>query len=527
MMSELNTELPQAGSPSTGNPAAGSDRVQALVAGAGHTDFGGGQTSLESMTPRVPITLMDYVAAAKHQPARGASVGTTDHRRNAPRTAEAKPKKDSIPKPGEEDNITSLHELIKESERKTEARLAEMRSLIKSMMEAIKRQPNVNKTVKEGLPALVEHLEELDEHRRSLQKAQSTLQKSRAPRPEPAGATATPNPPRPRGGQKRIAASPPVPPTPETVKKGRTGGSPKKANEEGWMRVENPRKKKKKRKKTKKKKKEEIKDRKEPGADTQSRANSAPPRNRERTKGRTARAKPDAIILRPAAGQSYADVLGSVRRAVKPETCGVDVKSIRRTRAGDVLVELRKTAAEARSSFSEALRAAAGDGSSVRELVPKSSVEITDLDSCSTKEEVEEALRQALGEHQALPYVRLTRPNTRQQIAAIVTIDETGAKALLRMARIKIGWVSCRIRRRVDVPRCFKCLDYGHRSDRCTGTDRSKLCYRCGAEDHKAAACKASPVCFLCTEGDPEARRHVAGSGQCRVFRRALAEAKR
>lgn len=529
MMSELNTKLPQAGSPNTGNPAAGSDRVQAPVASVGHTDFGGGQTSLESMTqdltPRVSVTLMDYVAAAKHQPANAARARTTGHARIASLTAEVEARKVGISKPGEEDNIASLRELIKESEQKAEARLAEMRSLLKNMMEATKKQPNVNKTIKEGLLILVEHLEELEQLRRPLQKVQNILERSKAPTSEATNAAATSKPPRPRGGQKRIAASPPVPPTPETVKKGRTGASPSEAVEEGWMRVENPRKEKKKgKKKNKKKKMEEKSDGKEKKGVVQSVGNPFPPRKR----GRSVKTKPDAIILRPAVGQTYVDALSSVRKIVQPEICGVEVKRVRSTRAGDVLVELRKTTAEARSSFSEALRAVAGDGSDIRELVPKSSLEISDLDSCSTKEEVEEALHHALGEHRGPLHVRLTRPNARQQVAAIVIIDETGAKALLKTARVKIGWVNCRIRRRVDVPRCFRCLGYGHHGHRCTGPDRSKACYRCGVGEHKAADCKNSPRCFLCAEveGKLESCRHIAGSGLCGVFRKALARAK-
>lgn len=221
--------------------------------------------------------------------------------------------------------------------------------------------------------------------------------------------------------------------------------------------------------------------------------------------------------------------MGSIRTSAVPEECGVGVREIRRTRAGDVLVELRRTTAEARTRFFEAVQKAAVGVSSARELIPRVRLEICDVDCCTTKDEVEEALRRALPERPRNLQVNLTRPNTRQQVAAIVTLDEISAKALLRTARVKVGWVNCRIRRRTEIPRCFKCLGFGHQSDRCPGPDRGKACYRCGAGEHKAKECKESPKCFLCAENGErsEAHRHVAGSGKCGAFRTAFARARR
>ena len=140
---------------------------------------------------------------------------------------------------------------------------------------------------------------------------------------------------------------------------------------------------------------------------------------------------------------------------------------------------------------------------------------------CTTVEEVELALRKKLQTYEGKLEVRLTRPNTDGQRMAVFSIEEEAAARLLESARIHIGWISCMLRRREQVTRCFRCLGFGHESRTCKGPDRSTQCFRCGSGEHKVADCKASPKCFLCTGG---AVGHVAGSGNCRVFREELAK---
>ncbi|KAG8304208.1 hypothetical protein J6590_099896, partial [Homalodisca vitripennis] len=51
--------------------------------------------------------------------------------------------------------------------------------------------------------------------------------------------------------------------------------------------------------------------------------------------------------------------------------------------------------------------------------------------------------------------VFLTQPNRREQKLAVVSLSECVVNQLLRTAKIKVAWVNCRIRRRVEVTRCF------------------------------------------------------------------------
>uniref|UniRef100_A0A182QTM3 CCHC-type domain-containing protein n=1 Tax=Anopheles farauti TaxID=69004 RepID=A0A182QTM3_9DIPT len=56
---------------------------------------------------------------------------------------------------------------------------------------------------------------------------------------------------------------------------------------------------------------------------------------------------------------------------------------------------------------------------------------------------------------------------------------------------------------------CYRCMEPGHISRACKGTDLSHLCFRCGGEGHRSFGCRAPPKCLKCGSG------HPTGSPQC------------
>ncbi|XP_046684980.1 uncharacterized protein LOC124370722 [Homalodisca vitripennis] len=196
--------------------------------------------------------------------------------------------------------------------------------------------------------------------------------------------------------------------------------------------------------------------------------------------------RPDAVLIRPTTGKSYADLLKDIRSKIKPEDLGAEVRAIRPTRTGGLLVEL---------------------GSKT-----------TDKDgfSLSTAEEVQEAVERELDASAGVVKVFLTQPNRREQKLAVVSLFEREVNQLLRTAKIKVGWVNCRIRRRVEVTRCFRCFGYGHLQTDCKGPDRKalNLCLKCGESGHKRDTCAAKAKCFLCANEDQDTvdTKHTPGS---------------
>ncbi|KAG5899116.1 hypothetical protein JTB14_021619 [Gonioctena quinquepunctata] len=72
------------------------------------------------------------------------------------------------------------------------------------------------------------------------------------------------------------------------------------------------------------------------------------------------------------------------------------------------------------------------------------------------------------------------------------------AEEVTNTGKIKIGWIQCRVRKRVSLQRCFRCHLFGHRKEDCSNEDRSNLCLKCTKTGHMAKDCPNEPACIAC-----------------------------
>ncbi|KAK9687557.1 hypothetical protein QE152_g36182 [Popillia japonica] len=94
--------------------------------------------------------------------------------------------------------------------------------------------------------------------------------------------------------------------------------------------------------------------------------------------------------------------------------------------------------------------------------------------------------------------VKSLRPSWNGNQVATVQMERRSANLLIKDGKIKIGWINCRVRERVVVMRCYKCLEFGHLTKECKGPDRSNLCINCHQPGHKIKDCKATHFCPAC-----------------------------
>ena len=107
--------------------------------------------------------------------------------------------------------------------------------------------------------------------------------------------------------------------------------------------------------------------------------------------------------------------------------------------------------------------------------------------------------------------VALRRTYGEKQIA-IVSLNAVAAAILLKKGRIRIGWVICRIRERNIPTKCYRCMQFGHMARQCDSiVDRSGTCRKCG-----------EPNCMFFKVDNPKSANHIAGSGKCPQFSKAL-----
>lgn len=242
----------------------------------------------------------------------------------------------------------------------------------------------------------------------------------------------------------------------------------------------------------------------------------------ERATAKRRRTRNAALIVQVPEGDSYASVLKRIQGGVDHSLAKEMVKTVRQGHHGSVVVVLNKAAAEA-EALQLAIAKVVGESAVKRGHKAKEvEVEVRDLPAGVTEDEVVEAVQTAAGTAATsngwprTVRMRTFRPGAR--VARVAVSRETQEK-LLAIGRLKVGWASCRVSSRT--PRCFRCLDYGHLRNKCTGEDKSGNCRVCGQAGHRESGCN-NATCMLCSE--KAGNKHYPGSGACAAYKAAQRE---
>lgn len=207
---------------------------------------------------------------------------------------------------------------------------------------------------------------------------------------------------------------------------------------------------------------------------------------------------------------TYASLLKVVKNAVNPSDVGAQVKNIRKTKDGNILLTVQNGFEKA-----EALRKKIEEKvpeAMTSHVVDKKVIHIKNLDNISTVEDIREAITSAIGTGSNKFEVRALRPAYGQKQNVTIVMAKTDADKLINLRQIKIGWMNCKIVEREREVKCYRCWQYGHVKSNCNGPDREKLCVKCSQEGHKAAECKNNMFCVNCDQ-----EGHQTGSTKCPV----------
>ena len=227
------------------------------------------------------------------------------------------------------------------------------------------------------------------------------------------------------------------------------------------------------------------------------------------------RSKGDALILKTEKSQ-YSEVLKAMRGNTQLKELGADVRSIRRSRTGDMILELKKDSLKKGLAYKELAEKVLGGGVQVRALTSEMTIQLKNLDEVTEKNEVAQALKEQCKIEVTEEAVYLRKGPSGTQVAVIRLPGADGNKAL-KVAKLKIGWSICPVSIYQPPDVCYRCFQKGHKSWSCTGPDRSALCRRCGGAGHKSRECNKPPKCLLCV-GKPD-DKHMMGSTKCTASR--------
>ena len=241
------------------------------------------------------------------------------------------------------------------------------------------------------------------------------------------------------------------------------------------------------------------------------------------------RIRPEAIVISSNGSLSYAEILKKVKADPDLKDLGGNVSKIRRTQKGDLMFELKKTSLGKTDGFRTQVKNSLGENVTVRTQKHEVYIQCKDLDEVTSKGEICTALMEQFKleelAEESIVSLRKAYGNTQ---TATLRLPVDAAQKLLAAGKVRIGWVVCRLREQISLKRCFKCLAFGHFAKACTsGIDRSDRCRRCGEKGHIAKACNRDPKCLLCEGSEGRDYRHIAGSGKCPEFRKALTSMKK
>uniref|UniRef100_A0A6V7JLS3 CCHC-type domain-containing protein n=1 Tax=Bracon brevicornis TaxID=1563983 RepID=A0A6V7JLS3_9HYME len=209
---------------------------------------------------------------------------------------------------------------------------------------------------------------------------------------------------------------------------------------------------------------------------------------------------------------------------------GEVVEGVRKTEDGNVLLILKKNAADEVAEYSSAIGDALADEDAVTSgRAQQVLLEITKLDRTVWKGEIFGALQTSLGEEDKIePEALMSISQCHYALANVKPPLRIGG-VLLKKKTIRVGWSNGWVREALKPLKCFKCWDYGHIESKCTSElDGAELCMKCCKEGHKAADCSAQQLhCILCQANGKTETQHMQGTKNCPVFlkaQRALAQ---
>ncbi|XP_055604858.1 tabinhibitin 3-like [Uranotaenia lowii] len=114
-----------------------------------------------------------------------------------------------------------------------------------------------------------------------------------------------------------------------------------------------------------------------------------------------------------------------------------------------------------------------GEAAKIRALSTTVTVRVKNLDEIATNAEVKDAMQDLCIETDQISIRMLERPPKFGTQVAFVKLLVAVANAALKCGRLKVGWSICQIAIPQHPERCFRCVEYGHKSFACKGTDRS------------------------------------------------------
>lgn len=232
--------------------------------------------------------------------------------------------------------------------------------------------------------------------------------------------------------------------------------------------------------------------------------------------------KEESTVTIKTQGKSFVDVVKKLKAEVNIEQLGVRVKRLQKTEKGDIRLTIEGGQDMATSLQDEVKNKVENVQVDIRRA-KTTIVFVLGIDPTITEAEIRQALAREMKVQESEIIMKATRAAKNEEQTMIVEVPSAQAAPLIKGGKLRMAWTVCGIRERVDIMRCFRCLEYGHKTRECNSqVDRSKDCFKCGETGHKGKDCHNSDKCIRCgTEG------HRADQIKCPHFKRLVEETRK
>ena len=229
---------------------------------------------------------------------------------------------------------------------------------------------------------------------------------------------------------------------------------------------------------------------------------------------KTSRSKNNSILIQPAKGQTYSEILKQIK-SIDAKDIGVQPKGIEKTKNGNIKINFTGSRSKASSLCSAITQKI---NSQTKVLEKRKDILITNVDESMTTKDLYEILVKETEYPGNIPIYIPVRSNYRGYKTATINLPNFIADKLIKKKFILEGWHRFRILEKIVLKKCFRCQEFGHEANGCANLDRNEMCLKCGVDGHKAKDCKEKQRCYEC--------EHRAGGMKCPNYRKKLEKLK-
>ncbi|KAK5650234.1 hypothetical protein RI129_001263 [Pyrocoelia pectoralis] len=221
-------------------------------------------------------------------------------------------------------------------------------------------------------------------------------------------------------------------------------------------------------------------------------------------------------------GKTYADLLKGVRKALTG-TEKEALKASYKTKDGGLKLVLDQKKGNL-SALTQKLNTELGEGAKCKVAEDQEIYFIRDLDEIATKEEISQAMQEALGTSRAADVetseIRVAQSGQR---SATIAVAKTQAGKMVELPTIWIATTRCRIQKKVEINRCPQCWGTHNRREKCEERDMKDRCLKCGEVGHFKQQCQSSVTkCAVC-----DVEGHATWTMACPQYKAAIRAAER